>query len=415
MAAGPEDGGTGAGGLTVSEAGPGEAAGLLEAGLPAGPAGPDPVPGSGAGRRARRWAAAIAAVVLLGGAGLAVWTWAGGPAGVPGQPARVPRYYVQQVIGQRPPPVTVVRATATGAVTATVRSPWPQAHIAAIAAGGDQTFFMVCQRPAGSAANSALPQARIYRFRVTAAGRVSGYSLVPGGMLPGLQDGGLAVSADDSQLAVTVAPGAAASGPSRTAIMVINARTGARARWRVPPAVPGKMTFSAGDPSFTADGRELAFLAIPRCVQGPCRPTGSGEEVRAVSPAGQGGSLASSRVLLRQSSLTSLGTGYLDGAVVSPDGSNVTVLVMNGPARGQLRTTISVVRVSAATGRQTGVSYRVDTGNGFSYRLFGSDPSGRYLLLNAGPTSGMVNGWIDHGRLIQLTPANGDNVLSETW
>ena len=415
MAAGPEDGGTGASAPTASTAAPGQAVGLLKAGLPAGPAGPDPAPGTGARRRARRWAAAIAAVVLLGAAGLAVWTWTGGPAGVPGPVAGLPRYYVQQAIGQRPPPATVVRATATGAVTAMVRSPWPHANITAIAAGGDQTFFMICQRPPGNAANPAVTQARIYRFRVTSAGRVSGYSLVPGGVLPGLQVGGLAVSADDSQIAVNVAPGAAAVGPTRNAIMVINARTGTRALWHVPPAVPGKMTFSAGALSFTADGRELAFLAFPRCIQGPCTPTGNGEEVRAVSPAAQGGSLASSRLLLRQSSLAPLGTSYLDGAIISPDGSTVTVLVMNGPARGQLRTTISVVQVSAATGRQTGVSYRVDTGNGFSYRLFGSDPSGRYLLLNAGPTSGMVNGWIDHGRLIQLTPANGDNVLSETW
>lgn len=361
----------------------------------------------GARRRAGQWAAAIVAVVLLGWAGVALW----GPAGGPGPAAGVPRYYVQQTLGQGTRPMTVVRATATGAITARVRSPWPQANITAIAAGGDKAFFMICQRSAGGAAGAAVTGARVYRFRVTGAGRVSGYSLVPGGVLAGLQAGKLAVSADDSEIAITTATGAART----TAIMVISTRTGARAVWHVPPAVPGKMTFGAADISFTADGRELAFLAVPRCVHGPCRPTGNGEEVRAVSPAAQGGSLASSRLLLRQSSLTSLGTGYLDGAVISPDGSSVSVVVMDTPAGGPPDNTISVVQVSAATGRQTGVSYRTDTGNGFSYRLFGADPSGRYLLLDAGPTSGTVNGWIDRGRLIQLAPATGDAIFSEAW
>src|SRR5258708_38646398 len=54
------------------------------------------------------------------------------------------------------------------------------------------------------------------------------------------------------------------------------------------------------------------------------------------------------------------------------------------------------------------------TGNGFSYRCFSSDPSGRHFILDAGPTSGAVNGWIDHGRLVRLKPA-GDNVTFEVW
>ena len=57
----------------------------------------------------------------------------------------------------------------------------------------------------------------------------------------------------------------------------------------------------------------------------------------------------------------------------------------------------------------------MDTGNGFMFRFFSSDPSGRYLLLDAGPTSGTANGWIDNGRLIPLTPADGGNVFYEAW
>ena len=54
------------------------------------------------------------------------------------------------------------------------------------------------------------------------------------------------------------------------------------------------------------------------------------------------------------------------------------------------------------------------TGNGFFYRFLSSDPTGRYLLFDAGPASGTVNGWIDHGQLILLRPANGSNIAYET-
>jgi hypothetical protein len=169
-----------------------------------------------------------------------------------------------------------------------------------------------------------------------------------------------------------------------------------------------------GGLSLTADGRELTFLGVPRCIKGPCRPTGNGEEVRAVMPAGQGGNLSNSRLLLRQSALVRLATGYIDGAVISPDGSSVTVVEMNTPGRSA-DNIVSVIQVSATTGRQLSVRYHVDTGNGFLYRYFSSDPSGRYLLLDAGPTSGTVNGWIDNGRLVQLTPANGTNIIYQAW
>jgi hypothetical protein len=36
-------------------------------------------------------------------------------------------------------------------------------------------------------------------------------------------------------------------------------------------------------------------------------------------------------------------------------------------------------------------------------------------LIAVGPASGTVNGWIDHGRLVPLAPANGRGVLGETW
>ena len=387
----------------------------LTADIPADVTRGQPVHKPAARRRGMGWVAVAVAAVLL--AGMAVFTRPARPPITPAAgplPAGVPRYYVQQSFGGAHGPVTVVRATATGAVRATVRSPWRQAFIADIAAASDQTFFMLCQKTTGKGAHAVVTGSRIYRFRVPGSGRIGGYSLVRGGMLTGLQDSGLAVAADGSAVAVTTAPAAAPGAAGPAGIMVINTRTGARAVWHNPPAVPGQMTYRVGGLSLTADGHELAFLGIPRCIKGPCRPTGNGEEVRAVSPAGRGGNLSSSRLLVRQSALVRLATGYIDGAVISPDGSSVAVVEMNTPG-ASTDNIVSVVQVSATTGKQLSVRYQVDTGNGFSYQFFGSDPSGRYLLLDVGPPGGMANGWINDGRLVQLTPANGTNVSYEAW
>jgi hypothetical protein len=365
-------------------------------------------------RRMVEGVAAAAAVLLLAGLTVAVSATVTRPGPASGSLGPgVPRYYLEQGFRNAPPVVTMVRATATGVVTAAVRCPWPGAQIATgeIAAAGNQTFFVICQKVAGQGAS--VTGSRIYRFRLTASGRIAGYSLVPGGSLDGLRVTGVTASADGSEVAVSTVPGGSASPSVSADIVVINTRTGARAVWHATPAVPGKMAFDVNGLSLTANGRELVYLAIPRCIRGQCRPTGNGEEVRALSPAAEGGQISSSRLLVRQSALAPLSTSYLDGAVVSPDGSSVNVLEMLSPPAGT--TTVSVVQVSAATGRPERVRYRVSTGNGFMFRFFSSDPSGRYLLLDAGPTSGTANGWIDNGRLIPLTPADGGNVFYEAW
>ena len=348
-------------------------------------------------------AAAIAAVLLtVLGVAVSAQVTGPGPAGARYSLAGVPRYYLQQSLSEASSSLlTVVRATATGTVTATVRCPWPRAHIEAQdAAAANHTFFIVCQTATVS---------RIYQFRVAESGRISGYTLVPGGILNGLRVGRMAASSDGSEIAITTTPDASRSPLAN--ILVINARTGARAVWRNGGNAPGTTRFEISGLSLTSDGRELVFLAVTQCIRNPrCEPTG--EEVRALTPAAGGGQLGSGRLLLRQSALSGLSAGYINGALVSPDGSALAVVIMHS---GPQSDTTSVIQFSAATGRQTRVLYRMPTGNGFSYRFFSSDPSGRYLLLDVGPASGAVNGWIDHGQLVRLTPPDGNNVFYELW
>jgi hypothetical protein len=93
-----------------------------------------------------------AVAVVVAGIGVAAAfrvTGANAPS-APVSHAGAPRYYVQASFpgtAGRPQPV-VIRATATGAVTATVGCPWPNSVIApqGITAASNQTFFMICQK-----------------------------------------------------------------------------------------------------------------------------------------------------------------------------------------------------------------------------------------------------------------------------
>src|SRR5262249_23611896 len=130
-------------------------------------------------------AAAAASVAVLAGlvtAGAAVFgTGAGKRARPPPVPAAappaLPRYYVEADVDQR----ITVRSTATSRVTATlpIRGPLPLG-LGAVAAAGHGLFFA-----AGVAPHSQAEQ--LYQFRVTAAGKVTGLTLVPGGQLTALQ------------------------------------------------------------------------------------------------------------------------------------------------------------------------------------------------------------------------------------
>jgi hypothetical protein len=309
----------------------------------------------------------------------------------------------------KPQPV-VIRATATGAVTATVSCPWPNSVIApqGITAAGNRTFFMICQKVARQGKLFAVTGARIYRFQLTRSGRISGYSPVPGGVLGRHQPGSITATPDGSQIAVTVGQatlGVVQSVPA--AVDVIDTQTGARAIWHGGPKVLG-----AADLTFTDNGAALEFVGLKKCAQG--RGGTACEELRTVSPATAGGQLDSSHVLLPLSALATHPGDSVNDVVISPGGATLATAIVHSGRRPR-SDSVSVVEYSAVDGRQLRVLYYLRTGNGFFYRFLGADPTGRHLIFNAGRTSGTLNGWIDHGRLISLRPANGSNIRYETW
>jgi hypothetical protein len=401
-------------------------------------------------RALRRWAvqagaAGLAVVLAVGlGVGVAAGLDRAGtsPAASTGQHAGPPRYYVTQYYDQKAEKnVMAVRSRASGRVTALVSDPMPgtgsscgQGTVGFVGAD-DQTFFMACSvwrsapAPGGP---SGLPkrfrragkiisiQSRIYRFQVTSAGRITGYSLVKGSTLQGWADN-IAVTADGSEVAAEVIAlprsGRMATNQVPEGIFVINTVTGARVLWHT-GYVPGAVQYgSAADISLTGDGRDLVVLGA-RCHRSLTLINCNGHatmQVRAYSPAAGGGSLQDGRVLLQDSAVSPPGSSLSD-AVITPGGTSLTTALTDCPPHGPC--TLTVARFPVGTTGGEHVLYQVQSGSRFEgifFRFFAADPSGRYVILDAGAGSKRLNGWIDHGRLVPLAPANGNIPEYEAW
>lgn len=399
------------------------------------------VPEREAGRRV--WAAPVAAaasLLLVVGLAAAVAVHARGPGGSGRSLAAGPspdRYYVVgDLDGDRP----VVRSTATGKITATVpvpRSPKaPGYDLVAAAPGG--VFFVAAWVPKATGE-------KIYRFRITRAGRVSGFAAVPGGVLGGAEwsADAMAASPDGEQVAIAfsfIGPAGncgSASQPScpktwpSDYIVVLSTITGKQSVWRGGLNELGKW-FSVGNLSWAGDGHELVFFG-QGCPQGRGLEAGSEScgtgrvaEARTLDPAAGGGRLDSGRLLLRQSARYP----YIAQAVVSPDGSTITAIVLTGTVTGNPNMSgifpdhLAVEQISARTGKLLRVLYRRELGDTAGVNSVPDplalmpDPAGQHWLLNVGICSGScttgVNGWIDRGTLVPLPPTDG-RLAYEAW
>ena len=371
-------------------------------------------------------AAALGVALVIGLAGLAGRIIAGHVGQTIARSAGMPRYYVEEGLGGGRP---VIRSTATGAVTGTV--PVPAAGSApgyAIisAADANGTFFVAAYSPADRGE-------RLYQFRLTRAGRVTGFSALPGGKLADSQWAAntLAVSPDGSRIAVGMSftgPNGPCGSPSQRAcprprsdyLMAISTSTGTKTVWRNEAGAPHPW-FSVDSLSWTSDDRELVVLGewCPTAADsegcGPSRVA----EVRALDPASGGGPVYSGRLLLRQSARFP----YPVQALISPDGATITAVVLRGRVVGNTQISgsvpqqLSVQRFSVVTGQPLTVLYRHRLGdtsevNGAPHFLaLTQDALGQHLMLDIGLCAGHctdgVNGWIHDGRLVPLQPADG--------
>jgi hypothetical protein len=396
----------------------------------------------------RRWrqppwaapaAAAVAVVLVIGlvvsaSNGLFGTHRAGGLVHLPAAPHR---FYLATDLGSWK---TVVRSTATGKVVAVVPVPSLEAGglpvSPALAAAGNGMFYL-------AAFAHGIPGEQIYRFRLTAAGHVTEFAPVPGGSLsPGWAADALAASPDGSLVAVGAyyyrdhRHHGQTYGPERSdQLVVVHTVTGARSTWRGGSLARGYTYFRVASLSWTGDGRELAVLGQwCRVASDPggetCPRWERQAQVRGIDPTGRsGGSVLGGRLLLRQSPRVP----FLAQALISPDGSVLTAVVLRGRVVGSSQISgffpqnLSVERISVATGFQFSVLYQQHLGNTSEVSGAMADPlalsadtTGRNLILNAGicnpGCTNEVNGWLHAGRLVPLPPGGFNHrEAAEAW
>jgi hypothetical protein len=347
----------------------------------------------------------------------------------------VRRFYLATDLGNWK---TVIRSSATGRAVAVV--PVPSLEVAgsvspALAAAANGTFYLAAFR-------TGVPGERIYRFRLTQAGHVTGFARVPGGSLrPGWAVDALAASPDGSLVAAGTyyqrdhRRGGQMYGPERPdQLVVIHTGTGTQRVWQGGSPAPGYRFFRVASLSWTGDGRELAVLgewcrSASDAGGESCSRWQRQAQVRAIDPAGHGGSVLGGRLLLRQSPRVP----YLAQALISPDGSALTAMVLRGKIVGNPQITgmypenMSVERISVATGRTLGVLYRRHLGDTSSVSGPMSDPlaliadaTGSNLILDGGicnrGCTNEFNGWLHDGQLVPLPPSGfAHREAAEAW
>ncbi|HET7014901.1 MAG TPA: hypothetical protein VFI65_13380 [Streptosporangiaceae bacterium] len=343
-------------------------------------------------RRIITCVSATAALAIAGSIGLVVSANAIVPHRVTGPQAKgtMPKFYFTEdgpsFLDRRHSPEFVVRSVSTGAITGRVHCPGPHPQTEGVAIASGRTFFIDCRIASPQDVSSGI---RIYRFQVSASGKISRFGLIPGGNLVGFKGGTLAVTPDGSWLAMEA--GKVVRG-GIFEILVINTKTGASRFWR-PDSSGRNGTFEVGSLSFVHGDKELAVSGGISCQDaGPkCKRD---EEVRFLSPATKGGLFSSGkRRIITQAQMGGSGEDFITDAYVSQDGKTIIANV-DGP-KG-----IRVVELPAQGGKITRTLYQLGPKDGSAKMTV--DSSGQFIMwLGFGPRNQFF-GWIGQGKLHEL-------------
>ena len=263
----------------------------------------------------------------------------------------------------------------------------------AVASARNGLFFVAAFVPGGGE--------RVYQFRVTREGRVSGFSALPGGVLGRGQweASTLAATPDGSRVAVAFTF-VGSNAPDADYIVGIDTATGARTVWRGTARDLGGASFTVQNLSWTAGrpGTGVPRAVVPRGHHVherdlPVRFLGGGGPV---ARPGGGGPLDSGRMLLRQSARFP----YLAQALISPDGAALTAVVLRGAVVGSHAVSgaapdnLSVEMISVATGQNVATLYHRRLGptsqivGAPHFLVLSADAAREHWLLNGGISGG---------------------------
>jgi hypothetical protein len=417
-------------------------------------------------QRPRRlaWAAPVASaagLLLVVGLAVAVAGHLPGSGQITsGPPAPHPYYVVADSNGDLPQ----VLSTATGSVTATLQVPHvPKPQEPALVAAANGVFFAAVAQQAGE---------RLYRFRLTSTGQITGTTELPlaGGVLAtsDWEVHAMAASPDGRWLALTLTyadlNGVASCSSSTNAgcvplqpspdalfnpglsdnIAIVNTATGQKSAWDgARPTIGSSTAYSVPSLSWSANSQSLNFI-VRQCplqganiVRAACTSAATGDS-------GWSASIWQINRPSRPGHLTarlvhSLDLSYSDvpAALLSPDGSTITavlppqvVVEQVAPLSGapSVAGTVppyvfTVAQISVATGKALRGLLVQNLGRvsptDVLYATLSTDATGQHWLLGGGYCDGRhcaggFNGWIDHGKLVPLPPGDG-SVADEAW
>jgi hypothetical protein len=378
--------------------------------LPGGPAA-GPLAGGGLGRR--RWlraltplaaAAAVAAVVI---ASLTLTSGVPTSSNGPASPARsaalsgVPPYYVALAGQPDAPEHAVIRASATGAVLATVQPPRPYGSFTFVSgAADDRTFVLAAQRwwnvTSGTQGEDAQQRDNttpvvFFRLRFdprTRTAQLTRLSHVAGSAA---RLAGIGLSADGTRLALDL---------HQAEIEIVSLATGSSQRWVWPGTTRSPGTWVGNDKpdgqpfSWTADGRILAFQFWTQ--------SGGITQVRLLDTTSPGGSLRATRAAVSFVGHGQVKTGPIGNSIITPDGTKI-VTVASRTRGGRA----GVMEFSVRTGQPV---IPPPAGNVTSlepWDVLWSDSSGRTLIVEAqsGPSGAPLTGVLRGGRFTPLPGA----------
>ena len=375
-------------------------------------------PGLPGGVRRRRWLtrltplAAAAAVAVVAVVSLAISGGFGGrlqatgPAAAPsrgaaaGGPAalrKVPPYYVgladpsDIMGGQR----AEVRASATGAVLATIRPPRPFGLFTWVsAAADDRTFILAAQRywPIAPGSRGAKAESRdnttptwFFRLSFAPSARTASLTRLA---IPGKTDtaqlAGVALSPDGTKLALDL----------RRSIQVISLATGARQTWRWPGGGGWVGNFKPYGQvlSWSADGKQIAFQQWGGKLD-------STAHVRVLDTTAPGRSLSSAKLVATFPNKADVLTIGGMNTILTPDGTKIVAPTMTQAAKPPYATQSEITEFSASSGkivrsldqfRSPGAEHNQEVlwSNSSGSTLIVADPRGKH----GQPVSGVLSG-----------------------
>ncbi|HEU5024904.1 MAG TPA: hypothetical protein VFV01_08275 [Spirillospora sp.] len=313
--------------------------------------------------RFQRWAAPAGLAVLVAAAIAAVGATVGGktPQAAGGFPYRTPRFLLN---AGRQGPWIEVRTPPTvngpGRVVDAVPPPDSAGAVQEILAGPGGRFVAAASR------NDPC-ETRLFRFRLTGDGHVTGLAPMRGGTTPALV-AGLAMNRRGDRLAYTTAPcaphGSAAANPPRAALTVLDTATGNRRTWSAAgPSVIGEIVWAR-------DGRTLGYATGDVVPGAGADAAVRNVAVRATDTRDGGSGLRQGRVLFRAPS----GAGTVSSATMNPDGRS---------GYGAMRRPDATVVFSFAEGKPMRVTHTIpQKPNTITAITFATSGEPRHACLN---------------------------------